>query len=236
MAAERMLGYGAAEMIGKPLICLFPPELVEEEERILERLRRGERIEHYETVRLTKDGQPMDLGLTISPIREASGKIVAASTIIRDLTEQKRTDMQFGMLADLMPTICWMANADGWIYWYNRLFYDYTGTTSKLMAGWGWQAVHDPAVLPTVLESWKGCIESGQPFEVTFPLKGAHGVFRPFLTRVTPLRGADGRIFRWLGVHTDVTEERKDSELREQFMAVLGHDSHATRWLPSQPA
>ena len=134
------------------------------------------------------------------------------------------TESQFHLLADLMPSLCWMANADGWIFWYNRRWYEYTGTTLERMQGWGWQSVHDPAILPQVLESWKGCIESGQPFEMTFPLKGADGVFRPFLTRVTPVRGEDGLVFRWLGVNTDVSEERARGELREQFMAVLGHD------------
>ena len=224
VAAERMFGYEAAEIIGQPITRLFPPELVEEEERILERLRRGERIERYETVRMTRDGRHLDVGLTISPVRDVAGKIVAASKIIRDLTERKRSEAQFQILADMMPAMCWMADAEGWIFWYNRRWYDYTGTTFEQMEGWGWQSVHDPATLSKVLEQWQDSIETGQPFEMTFPLRGVDGVFRPFLTRVTPLRGADGRIFRWLGINTDVTEERKASELREQFMAVLGHD------------
>ena len=134
------------------------------------------------------------------------------------------SDAQFYTLANLMPTLCWMANADGWIFWYNSRWYEYTGTTPQQMEGWGWQSVHDPAVLPQVLKSWKSSIETGQPFEMTFPLKNAAGIFHPFLTRVTPLRGLDGRIFRWLGVNTDISEERAALELREQFMAVLGHD------------
>ena len=223
-AAELMFGYGAAEMIGQPIVRLFPPELVWEEERILERIRGGERIQRYESVRITKDGRRIDVGLTISPIRDASGRIIAASKIVRDLTERKRIEAQFELLAYLIPTMCWMAHADGSIFWYNRRWYDYTGTTPEQMQGWGWQSVHDPAVLPSVLERWKDSIETGQPFEMTFPLRGGDGVFRPFLTRVTCVAGADGQIFRWLGVNTDVSEERKASELREQFVAVLGHD------------
>jgi len=223
-AAERMFGYDAAEMIGQPITRLFPPELVEEEQGILERIRRGERMERYETVRMTKDGRRLDVGLTISPIRDASGGIIAASKIVRDLTERKRIETQFELLADTMPAMCWMADAEGWIFWYNRRWYDYTGTTFEQMEGWGWESVHDPAILPKVMEQWQDSIKAGQPLENTFPLKGADGVFRPFLTRVTPLRGADGQIFRWLGVNTDITEERKASELREQFIAVLGHD------------
>ncbi len=223
-AAERMFGYDAAEIIGQPITRLFPPELVGEEQSILERIRRGERVERYETVRITKDGRRLDVGLTISPIRDASGEIIAASKIVRDLSERKRIETQFELLADTMPAMCWMADAEGWIFWYNRRWYDYTGTTFEQMEGWGWRSVHDPATLPQVMERWQGSIETGQPFDMTFPLKGADGELRPFLTRITPLRGTDGRIFRWLGVNTDITEERKAAELREQFIAVLGHD------------
>lgn len=223
-AAERLFGYGAAEMIGQPIIRLFPPELVAEEKGILERVGRGERVERYETVRIAKDGRRLDVVLTISPIRDASGRIVAASKIIQDLTERKRTEAQFYMLADLLPTMCWMADAKGSIFWYNRLWYDYTGTTFEQMEGWGWQSVHASATLPKVLEQWQACLETGQSFEMTFPLRGADGVFRPFLTRVSPVLGADGKIIRWLGTNTEVTEERRQADLREQFTAVLGHD------------
>ena len=84
------------------------------------------------------------MGLTVSPVRDTSGKIVAALKIIRDITERKRTESQFELLADLMPTMCWMADAEGWIFWYNRRWYEYTGTTFEQMRGWGWQHVHDP--------------------------------------------------------------------------------------------
>lgn len=223
-AAERLFGYGAAEMIGQPIIRLFPPELVEDEKGIIERIGRGERVERYETVRIAKDGRRLDVVLTISPILDASGRVVAASKIVQDLTERKRIEAQFYMLADLLPTMCWMADAKGSIFWYNRLWYDYTGTTFEQMEGWGWRSVHDAATLAKVLERWQACLETGQFFEMTFPLRGGDGVFRPFLTRVSPVRGADGQIIRWLGTNTEVTEERRQSELREQFTAVLGHD------------
>ena len=223
-AAERLFGYTAAEMIGQSITRLYPPDSVEVEKGLIERIGRGERIERYETVRMMKDGRRLDVALTISPVRGASGVIVAASKIVRDLTERKHNEKQFALLADMMPTLCWMAAADGSIFWYNRRWYDYTGTTFEQMEGWGWQSVHDPAMLRKVMEQWQGSIGTGQPFEMTFPLKGADGVFRPFLTRVAPLRGADGRVYRWLGINTDITEERDTLILREQFMAVLGHD------------
>ena len=93
----------------------------------------------------------------------------------------------FAALAENLPQLAWIATGDGWVYWYNAKWYRYTGTTPDLMQGWGWQSVHDPAVLPRVLERWQAAIASGEPFEMVFPLRGADGVFRPFLTRVQPL-------------------------------------------------
>ncbi len=130
-------------------------------------------------------------------------------------------DAQFRTLAENIPTLCWMANADGYIYWYNRRWYDYCGTTPQQMQGWGWQSVHDPAILPDVLARWTACIANGDPFEMTFPLRGADGTFRPFLTRAQPARDADGNIVRWFGVNIDVTAQiEAETELRTANMKV----------------
>ena len=89
-AAERLFGYGAAEAIGKSITMLIPPESIDEEEMILGRIRRGERIEHYETVRVSKTGRRINISLAISPIRDAQGRIIGASKIARDITDQKQ--------------------------------------------------------------------------------------------------------------------------------------------------
>jgi PAS domain S-box-containing protein len=91
-AAENMFGYTAEEVVGRSIIVLFPPDRVDEEQAILARLRRGERIESYETVRVRKDGRKLNVSLTVSPIRDASGAVVGASKIARDITERKRAD------------------------------------------------------------------------------------------------------------------------------------------------
>ena len=91
-ATERIFGYSAAELVGQPITILIPPDRRDEEARILDRLRRGERIDHYETVRFTKDGRPIDVSLTISPIRDTSGAIVGASKIARDISGRKQAE------------------------------------------------------------------------------------------------------------------------------------------------
>jgi PAS domain S-box-containing protein len=97
--AERLYGYLAEEIIGKSIKVLIPPDHHSEEDRILERIRRGQRIEHYETVRQRKHGSLIHVSLTVSPIRDAHGKIVGASKIARDITERKRSEAQMAMLA-----------------------------------------------------------------------------------------------------------------------------------------
>ena len=87
--AQRIFGYAAEEVVGQPITILIPPDLWDEEMRILERLRAGERIEHYETIRVTKAGETVNVSLTISPIRDSSGKIAGFSKIARDITERK---------------------------------------------------------------------------------------------------------------------------------------------------
>ena len=90
-AAERMFGYTAKEAIGQTMLLIIPPELQSEEAAILARLRQGERIDHYETVRRRKDGRHIDVSLTVSPVRDADGMIIGASKIARDITERKQT-------------------------------------------------------------------------------------------------------------------------------------------------
>jgi PAS domain S-box-containing protein len=97
--AERVFGYSAEEAIGRPVTILIPQELHDEEPAILERIRRGERIEHYETIRRRNDGSLIDISLTVSPIKDAEGIVVGASKIARDITDRKRSEVQIATLA-----------------------------------------------------------------------------------------------------------------------------------------
>lgn len=113
-------------------------------------------------------------------------------------------ESEFVHFADYLPALCWMARSDGYIFWYNARWYDYTGTRPDQMEGWGWQIAHDPDHLPKVMAEWTAAIDAGEPFEMIFPLRGADGVFRPFLTRVVPVRDPSGTIIRWFGINTEV--------------------------------
>jgi PAS domain S-box-containing protein len=97
--AQQLFGYLAEEIVGKPVTTLIPPELQHEEPAILARVRRGERIDHYETVRIRKDGSRLDISLTVSPIRDAASNVIGASKIARNITERKRSEQQITILA-----------------------------------------------------------------------------------------------------------------------------------------
>ena len=137
--------------------------------------------------------------------------------------ERMRAAEEFRALGENLPNLCWMAKADGAIIWYNRRWFDYTGTTPADMEGWGWQSVHHPDTLPAVMERWTQCLATGEPFEMTFPLRGADGVFRPFLTRIVPLRNGRGDITRWFGTNVDISaQQRTEAALRASEASLRG--------------
>ena len=108
-------------------------------------------------------------------------------------------------LANTIPQLAWMADSEGFIHWYNDRWFEYTGTCPEEMKGWGWQRVHDAEALPKVMEQWKHSLETGEPFQMTFPLKGRDGKFRPFFTLVAPLKDPSGQVLQWFGTNTDVS-------------------------------
>lgn len=133
-----------------------------------------------------------------------SAPVESATQLPQPSDGQGPEEAEYRLLADALPILCWIARADGYIIWYNRRWHDYCGTTPDAMRGWGWQDVHDPELLPEVMERWRQCIATGEAFEMLFPLRGADGHFRPFLTRAAPVRGHDGAIARWFGVNTEI--------------------------------
>ena len=105
-----------------------------------------------------------------------------------------------------------MADENGWIFWYNKRWFDYTGTTLEEMEGWGWQKVHHPDHVQRVVDKISYCFKTGEVWEDTFPLRGKDGNYRWFLSRAMPIRDQEGKVIRWFGTNTDITERRQMEE------------------------
>ncbi|HVS71394.1 MAG TPA: PAS domain S-box protein [Phycisphaerae bacterium] len=421
IAAERMFGFTAAEMIGQSITKIIPQDRLTEEPVILGKMRMGERIDHFETVRQRKDGTLIDVSVTISPIRDLDGTIVGVSKIARDITAAKRTarerdrlyalgkamagdfniesivqsftdaatelaGAQFGaffynvvddsgesyklytisgvsreefarfpmprntevfgptfsgagivrspditkdprygknppyhgmpeghlpvrsylavpvfsrdrrvigglffghsspgvfdeqaeavvsaiaghagvalenatlhaqvkenmqrfqQLANTIPQLAWMARDNGAAFWFNQRWYEFTGASPDTPSPGGWEQFVDPAQAARVAQKWTRAIHSGEPWEDTFPLRRADGVYRQFLSRAHAFRDHAGKIIMWFGTHTDVSDqqqlmrEREEllnaeraaraeieriSRLKDEFLATLSHE------------
>jgi PAS domain S-box-containing protein len=224
-AAEKLFGYMAAEAIGQNVKLLVPEPFQGEHDSYLANYLSIGRAKIIgigrEVEGRRKDGSTFPLNLSISQFLLGQRRYFTG--IVRDITERRlaeealrESEQKFRVLADAIPQLAWTARADGFLEWYNRRWYEYTGTTPQQMEGWGWQSVHDPQALPMVMERWKASIASGEPFEMVFPLRGADGRFRSFLTRVQPLKDAQGRVTQWFGTNTDVDQiKRAEDALRE---------------------
>jgi PAS domain S-box-containing protein len=198
----------------------------------ISRVLRGETLSDWQLRGRRKDtGQEWFFAFSGAPIRDEAGKQFMALVITRDITERMRTEeqlreseRQFRTLADSIPQLAWIAEADGSIHWYNQRWYEYTGTTLEEMedeAGWGWKKVHDPAHLPRVEARFRSAVASGQPWEDTFPLRRKDGEFRLHLSRAQPLRDAQGKVVRWFGTNTDVEDQRRAEAALKQSEARL---------------
>ncbi len=178
----------------------------------------GGEVRELEAAAAMRGTGAISIAVSTAPIRSEDS---AMRTVveIRDITltvsaqrELRSSEARFRQMAEAMPQMTWIADAQGNVFWYNQRWHDYTGSTLKDVAGWGWQRYHDPDVLPTVMERWQSSIAEGSTFDMVFPILGQNGKFRPFITRSSPLRGESGEVQLWFGTCTDISEERAQTE------------------------
>jgi len=236
-AAERMFGYRAQELIGQSVRILIPPDRHAEEDFILARIRRGERIDHFETVRVTKAGGLIDISLTVSPVLDASGAIIGVSKTARDITEQKRITAAFaaeqewfrvtlGSIGDGVIA----SNADGTVRFMNP--------PAERLTGWRADQARDrplAEVFHIINEKTREIVDNPAALVMRLGetvglanhtvLIGRDGVERPIADSGAPIRADDGRIVGVVLVFRDVSADRLAEEAiaeqREWFETTL---------------
>jgi PAS domain S-box-containing protein len=229
-AAETLFGYTADEIIGRHISVLAAPGREDEMPAILERIRRGEKVDRYETLRRRKDGSLVAIALTVSPIRDESGRIIGASKIARDITEHRRlhealraSEERFRNLANAVPDIVWTAAPDGSITFANDRWFHFCGITREQNErGWPELVLH-PDDRERCIAEWTRALRDGTNYEIEVRNRRHDGEYRWFLTRASPIRDRDGRITAWFGSTTDI-HDRKQTEERQQILtAELSH-------------
>ena len=150
------------------------------------------------------------------------------TTHIQDISQRKaaeeslrQSEDDLRTLANSIPQLAWIASFDGTIAWYNQRWHDYTGTSAEQMAGDGWSIAYDAQYLPPMLQGWKAALHDGTPFEMEFPIRGADGQYRWFLTRANPVRDRGGQLLRWFGTSTDVDQVKRAQEALRDETCVL---------------
>lgn len=180
----------------------------------------------------TSKGTIKWLDVVINPIFGQNRSVERLLCVCRDISELKHfeerlrfSEHQFHALADNMAQLAWLADATGYIFWYNQRWFEYTGTTLEQMKGWGWRSVHHPDHVDRVVWKITEHFETELAWEDVFPLRRADGVYRWFLSRAMPIRNEQGKVFLWCGTNTDITEQRNASAWLRQ-KARLVEQSH----------
>ena len=222
-----LLGYSREEYVGHHIAEFHVDQPIIQD--ILGRLAGGETLHEYPARIRCKDGSILDVLINSNVLFEED-KFIHTRCFTRDVTRHKRAEEalresedRFRTLADNVSQFAWTADPTGWIFWYNQRWYEYTGTTFEEMQGWGWEKVHHPDHLDRVVTKWRQAHITGEPWEDTFPLRGLDGTYRWFLSRALPVRDAEGRIIRWFGTNTDITE------LREAQASLLASEERLRR-------
>lgn len=232
-AAERIFGYTSEEAVGRPITLIIPDELLAEEQQILQKLRRGERIDHFETVRVSKSGRRLDISLTISPMRDPTGRVIGVSKVARDITEFKRTQDALArdalLLANVRDAVI-MIGFDGIVNYWNEGARKLFGWTAEELLGRHQSEVFPEAMrIPEIGAPMAEAI--GQEWTREFETTRKDGSCMWVDARLSVCADARGRALGFLGLANDITERRRAQEAlrvadrrKDEFLALLAHE------------
>jgi PAS domain S-box-containing protein len=227
----RIAGSRHPDILGAPVLQAWP-EVADFNRRVLEVVLSGETLSFKDKrLALKRRGEPEDvwMNLDYSPVKDETGTVAGVLAIVVETTAwvmaeraHRESESRFRTLADNIAQFAWMADAEGSFFWFNKRWFDYTGTTLEEVKGTGWRKVHHPDHVDRVIEKIGRCFEKGEVWEDTFPLCRHDGTYRWFLSRAMPIRDdKTGQVVRWFGTNTDITEHLKEAERNAQLATIV---------------
>lgn len=230
-AAERLFGYKCEEMIGQHITKLIPPDRLNEEPMIIDRLKKGERVDHFETKRMTKDGELIDISLTISPVRDKKDKIIGASKIARNITEDlairkkiEESEVRFRTITDVSPVGLWMTDEHGKTNFVNKTWIQWTGIPLEKQYGDGWLEAVIEADKDYIAKKFEQSFLARENFSAEFKIKRNDGKLRWVLSEASPYYTIEGDFAGYAGSVSDVTERKQEELRKNEFFAVASHE------------
>jgi len=237
-AAERLFGWTAAQAVGRHISMVIPPERLGEEDQIIASIKAGRRVDHFETVRVRSDGQPILVSLTISPILDAAGNVVAASKIVRDVTRQRLAEererkllgdaasanAKFRAFFEQGALFAGIMDLDGTLLDANRLLWEGCGFTReaavgrKLWDGPWWSP--SPALVERIRAASQRAA-AGEPFRAEMPYFVGDGSQRIADVSIQPIRDGAGRILFLAPTWSDVTDRKRVEDERQRFVTLV---------------
>jgi len=237
--AETTFGWTSQEVMGKRISeTIIPPRYREAHERGLKHFLSGGEgpvlNRRVELTALRRQGEEFPIELAITPLRAGAG--ISFSAFVRDITERKRaeeklreSEIRFRQIAESLPQLVWTCEPDGPCDFLSRQWIEYTGVPVEEQLGSGWLNQIHPEDRARLMEAWQAAVAAGSVFQIEFRIRRHDGVYRWFDTRAVPLRTDEGRIVKWFGSNTDITERKESEEKLQSQLARLDLLSRTTR-------
>jgi PAS domain S-box-containing protein len=213
--AQRMFGFTEDEIVAHPITILIPQELHHEEDEILQRIRAGKSVEHYETTRVTREGQRLAVSLKVSPIRDSAGTVMGASKIARDITQRKRAEQvlresedRFRLVANSAPALIWMADKDKQCTFFNQGWLSFTGRSMEEELGAGWTSGVHPDDLKRCLALYSSSFDARVEFQMEYRLRRFDGEYRWVVDFGVPRFESDATFRGYIGSCVDITDRK----------------------------
>ncbi len=229
-SAERLFGYTAAEMIGQPILKIIPDDRLDEEPQILRRIRNGEVVDHFETIRKTKSGSLIDISLTISPILDSHHKIVGVSKIARDITSQKllvnsllESEERFKVIANSVPVMIWMTGVDQQLQFANKNFIDFIGIEEKDLFT-DWQQYLHPDDIVRVTGLYVSAFDKKTTFEIECRLQKKDGEHKWIRCTGVPRFTKDGVFEGYIAGGMDISIIKEHEQRKDDFIKMASHE------------